>query len=127
MYLINRRKGDHSYVTSHKSLRYISTLDEKRKSKLIKLRDDSELKETSSLSKKYLIDDILTCCCVNNTRRFRLCANGNCIGFESPTLHAAKLPILPIWPMEPPAELPINLETVERKKNENKSVISFTS
>lgn len=37
-----------------------------------------------------------TCACVNKTLLFRRCANGNCIGFVSVTLHAAKLPILVI-------------------------------
>lgn len=59
---------------------------------------------------------LLTWAWVNSTRRFRLCANGNCIGFESDTLHAARLLILLMWLIEPPAELPINRDTETKQK-----------
>lgn len=56
-----------------------------------------------------------TCACVNNTLRFLRCASGNCIGFESVTLQAAKLPIFVMCPIEPPVDPLISLETVKKK------------
>lgn len=53
----------------------------------------------------------LTWAWVNSTRLFRLCAKGNCIGFVSVTLHAAKPPILLMCPIDPLAEPPINRDT----------------
>lgn len=54
---------------------------------------------------------VQTCACVNKTLRFLRCASGNCIGFESDTLQAAKLPIFVICPIEPPVDPLISLET----------------
>jgi hypothetical protein len=60
--------------------------------------------------------EILTCACVKRTRRFRRCVSGNCIGFESLTLHAARPDMFDIaWPIDPPAEPPINLVTAKEK------------
>lgn len=47
---------------------------------------------------------LLTCAWVKSTLRFLRCVKGNCIGFESETLQPAKLPILLICPIDPPAE-----------------------
>lgn len=52
---------------------------------------------------------------MNSTLRFLRCAKGNCIGLESETLQAPRLPILPMWPIEPPAELLISRETKKEK------------
>lgn len=83
-------------------------------------RDKKKLKDVNV---QYILNHVksssLTCVCVNRTRRFLRWANwGNCIGFESETLHAAKPPILPMWPIDPPAEPPINRDTEigDRKK-----------
>ena len=63
---------------------------------------------------------VLTCACVNRTRRFLRCVSGNCIGFVSLTLQAANPVILDIaCPIEPPADPPINLVT-ENKINTKK-------
>lgn len=60
---------------------------------------------------------ILTCAWVKRTRRFRRWASGNCIGFVSVTLHAARLPMLDMaWPMLPPAEPPISRETAKKMR-----------
>jgi hypothetical protein len=59
---------------------------------------------------------LLTCACVNKTRRFRRCVSGNCIGFESLTLHAASPDMFDIaCPIDPPADPPINLVTAKKK------------
>lgn len=50
---------------------------------------------------------------MNRTRRFRRCVNGNCIGFESLTLHAAVSPL--ILDIGPPADPPINLVTAKKE------------
>lgn len=60
---------------------------------------------------------VLTCACVKRTRRFRRCVSGNCIGFESPTLHAASPDIFDIaCPIDPPADPPINLVTANKRQ-----------
>lgn len=64
---------------------------------------------------KCLVVPTLTCACVNSTLRLRRCASGNCIGFESLTLHAPRPPMLGMCPIEPPAEPLIRRETVEKK------------
>lgn len=58
---------------------------------------------------------ILTWAWVNNTLRLRRCVKGNCNGFESVTLHVARLPILAICPIEVVADPPINLVTAKLK------------
>lgn len=60
---------------------------------------------------------LLTCAWVNRTRRFRLWVRGNCIGFESETLHAASPDMFDICPIDPPADPPINLVTVNKNEN----------
>lgn len=59
---------------------------------------------------------ILTCACVNRTRRFLRCVSGNCIGLESLTLQAANPVMFDIaCPIEPAADPPpINLVTAKR-------------
>lgn len=52
---------------------------------------------------------------MNKTRRFLRCVKGNCIGFESPTLHAALSPL--IFDIGPPADPPINLVTAKNKSD----------
>lgn len=64
-----------------------------------------------------------TCACVNKTLRFLRCASGNCIGFESDTLQAAKLPIFVMCPIEPPVDPLISLET-ERKRKKLKNLLN---
>lgn len=60
---------------------------------------------------------ILTCACVNRTRRFLRCVSGNCIGLVSLTLHAANPVMFDIaCPIEPPADPPINLVTANKMK-----------
>lgn len=63
---------------------------------------------------------VLTCACVNRTRRFLRCVSGNCIGFVSLTLQAANPVILDIaCPIEPPADPPINLVTENKINTKN--------
>lgn len=46
-----------------------------------------------SMGKSIFVNRSFTCACVKRTRRFRRCASGNCIGFESLTLHAPRPPM----------------------------------
>lgn len=62
---------------------------------------------------------------MNSTRLFRLCAKGNCIGFVSETLQAAKPPILLIWPIDPLAEPPINRDTGNEQNTHTKNLIKI--
>lgn len=52
----------------------------------------------------------LTCACVNNTLRLRLCARGNCMGFASGPAQAASPPMLLTWPIPLEVEV-MSLET----------------
>lgn len=73
---------------------------------------------------------VLTCACVKRTRRFRRCVSGNCIGFESPTLHAASPDMFDMaCPIDPPADPPINLVTANKRQEFviNIVLISFSS
>lgn len=54
---------------------------------------------------------------MKRTRRFRRWVSGNCIGFESLTLHAANPDMFDMCPIDPPADPPINLVTGNRTRD----------